>query len=35
MLQRPFLLFWLGVVGVTIKDITLRESACWTVRLGG
>ncbi len=34
-IERPFLIFWLGVQGVTIKDVTLYESACWTMRLGG
>ena len=33
--ERPFLLFWVGVQGVTLKDVTLRESAFWTVRLSG
>ena len=33
--QRPFLAFLLGCTNVTIRDVTLRDSALWTLRLTG
>jgi len=32
---RPFLLFFVGVHGVTLRDVTFRDSALWTLRLTG
>lgn len=33
--ERPFLAFLLGCDNVTIRDVTLRNSALWTLRLTG
>ena len=33
--ERPFLAFLLGCANVTIRDVTLRNSALWTLRLTG
>lgn len=33
--ERPFLAFLLGCNNVTIRDVTLRDSALWTLRLTG
>lgn len=33
--ERPFLAFLLGCRNVTIRDVTLRDSALWTLRLTG
>lgn len=33
--ERPFLAFLLGCTNVTITDVTLRDSALWTLRLTG
>jgi hypothetical protein len=33
--ERPFLVFLLGCTAVTVRDITLRDSALWTLRLTG
>ncbi len=33
--ERPFLAFLLGCTNVTIRDVTLRDSALWTLRLTG
>ena len=33
--ERPFLAFLLGCTNVTIRDVTLRNSALWTLRLTG
>ncbi len=33
--KRPFLVFLLGCDNVTIRDVTLRDSALWTLRLTG
>ena len=33
--ERPFLAFLLGCHGVTVRDVTLRGSALWTLRLTG
>jgi len=33
--ERPFLAFLLGCSNVTIRDVTLRDSALWTLRLTG
>lgn len=33
--ERPFLAFLLGCFNVTIRDVTLRDSALWTLRLTG
>lgn len=33
--ERPFLVFFLGCRNVTVRDITLRDSALWTLRLTG
>ena len=33
--ERPFLAFLLGCTGVTVRDVTLRDSALWTLRLTG
>ena len=33
--QRPFLVFLLGCENVTVRDLTLRDSALWTLRLTG
>jgi polygalacturonase len=30
---RPFLLFLVGVKGVTIRDVTLKDSAFWNLRV--
>jgi hypothetical protein len=30
---RPFLLFLIGVKGVTIRDVTLKDSAFWNLRV--
>lgn len=33
--QRPFLVFFLGCENVTVRDLTLTDSALWTLRLTG
>ena len=33
--ERPFLAFLLGCRDVTVRDVTLRDSALWTLRLTG
>jgi hypothetical protein len=33
--ERPFLAFLLGCDNITIRDVTLRDSALWTLRLTG
>ncbi len=33
--ERPFLAFLLGCRNVTVRDVTLRNSALWTLRLTG
>ncbi len=33
--ERPFLVFLLGCRNVTVRDVTLRNSAWWTLRLTG
>lgn len=33
--ERPFLAFLLGCTNVTVRDVTLRDSALWTLRLTG
>ena len=33
--ERPFLAFLVGCTNVTIRDVTLRDSALWTLRLTG
>ncbi len=33
--ERPFLVFLLGCSNITIRDVTLRDSALWTLRLTG
>ena len=33
--ERPFLAFLLGCNNITIRDVTLRDSALWTLRLTG
>ncbi|MGI8414976.1 MAG: glycoside hydrolase family 28 protein [Nakamurella sp.] len=33
--ERPFLAFLLGCSNITIRDVTLRDSALWTLRLTG
>ncbi len=32
---RPFTLFLLGVVNLTLRDVVIRDGALWTVRLSG
>lgn len=33
--ERPFLAFLLGCKNITVRDVTLRDSALWTLRLTG
>ena len=33
--ERPFLVFLLGCDNVTVRDLTLRDAALWTLRLTG
>jgi len=33
--ERPFLAFLLGCNNITVRDVTLRDSALWTLRLTG
>jgi hypothetical protein len=33
--ERPFAVFLMGCAGVTVRDITIRDSALWSLRLSG